>query len=92
MMRRSRSIDINMKKYITFNIVELKTKTKVYGVFTSLRSLSNKSKGNVLGIIKWYSLWRQYCFFPDANTIYSQDCLRDIVNFIKKLMKERKES
>ena len=73
-----------MTKYITFNLIELKPKTKVYGVLAK--------KGNIfLGTIKWYSRWRQYCFFPDKDTIYSRGCLKDIAEFIEKLMKERKK-
>jgi hypothetical protein len=34
-----------------------------------------------LGIIAWYTPWRKYCFHPGGNTIYEQDCLRDIADF-----------
>ncbi len=67
---------------MNFNLIELKPKTKVYGVFTK--------EGVILGKIKWYPQWRQYTFFPVTYTVYSQGCLKDIVEFIKKLMKERK--
>lgn len=32
-----------------------------------------------LGIIKWYSPWRQYVFAPTVNTLFNPDCLRVIV-------------
>jgi hypothetical protein len=34
-----------------------------------------------LGIVSWYSGWRRYCFFPNPQTLYEQDCLRDIATF-----------
>lgn len=43
-----------------------------------------------LGKIKWYAPWRKYAFFPDNDTLYEQDCLKDIANFIEKIMIERK--
>jgi len=43
-------------------------------------------KGNyALGIICWYSMWKRYCFFPIGSTVYSQDCLEDIIHFMKQL-------
>lgn len=42
-----------------------------------------------LGVIKWYASWRQYCFFPENDTIFSSGCLQDIQDFIKKLMDDR---
>ena len=73
-----------MAKYITFNLIELKPKTKVWGVFTS-------EGKDILGKIKWYPRWRQYVFFSHPYTIYSQGCLKDIAEFIEKEMKERKK-
>ena len=60
----------------------LKKKTSTIGVF---------HRGTVtrLGIIKWYTPWRQYVFFPESETLYSSGCLQDISNFISKMMSER---
>lgn len=41
----------------------------------------------VLGTIEWYEKWYQYCYFPFDNTVYSQDCMMDIVEFIKRMKK-----
>lgn len=38
--------------------------------------------GWILGIIKWYGPWRKYAFFPETNTIYEEDCLRQIAQFV----------
>ena len=65
-------------KFISFIKIEDKPKTSVY------RVINNKSK-NELGIIKWYSGWRQYCYFPTVQAVYSAGCLEDINDFIKRL-------
>lgn len=44
-----------------------------------------------LGIIKWHGAWRQYIFEPEADTIWSHDCLEDVQKFILHLMEERKK-
>ena len=45
--------------------------------------------GVYIGEIKWYSGWRTYAYFPIENTVYEDDCLRDIANFINEQMKAR---
>lgn len=109
-----------MKKYVDFEIIEHKPKTNVYEVRA-------KSDDFVLGKIKWYAPWRQYCFFPvdwnslikairelrygiskhedidvvrlsdvlgllkDNELVFSRGCLKQVSDFIEKLMKERKK-
>ena len=41
---------------------------------------SNSSNG-VLGRVQWYPAWHQCVFAPEAETVYSQDCLMDIAAF-----------
>lgn len=77
---------IKQPKWITF--IELpqdknKKKTKTFVI-------KNKEYGGRIGIVKWYSGWRKYTFFPDNNTLYESDCLSDISNFLTQLMKEHK--
>jgi len=43
-----------------------------------------------LGEVRWHPPWRQYCFFPQDQTIYASSCLRDIQDFIRQLMAARK--
>lgn len=31
-----------------------------------------------LGQIRWYTHWRQYCFLPNDNTLWSEGCLQQI--------------
>lgn len=72
------------KSYIDFVKVEEKPKTSVYEV-------RSKSSGIVLGIVKWYGSWRQYCFFPESKTLWNRTCLLEIGGFVLGLMEDRKE-
>ena len=47
--------------------------------------------GAVLGIVKWYIPWRKYCFFPERNCVFEQDCLRDIAEFCEVRTKTHRE-
>jgi len=69
-------------KHIRFRLIKRKTKTNVY-------SVRNKESGVLLGKIEWYGSWRKYCFFPSDDTVYDRRCMRDINNFINKLMNDR---
>lgn len=60
-------------------------KTKDYVVYT-------KEASTMLGKIKFYARWRQYCFFPVEDCVFSKGCLEDINSFIKKIMYEMKMS
>lgn len=64
-------------------MIEKKPKTNIYSVV-------NISGDYSLGKIKWYPAWRQYCFFPEEQTIWNKDCLQEIKIFIQKLMNDRK--
>jgi hypothetical protein len=48
------------------------------------------SRGDSLGVIKWFGRWRQYCFFPEPETVWNRDCLKDVTAFIAKQMEARK--
>lgn len=62
-------------KYLIFVLKERKPKTEVWEVRT-------KSDNSLLGIIKWYAQWRQYCFFPEQETVWSFGCVDDIRFFL----------
>ena len=71
-------------KWVDFYEIEMKGKiTKTFQVATK--------NGDGIGRIKWFSNWRQYCFFPDENTLYNSECMKDVSEFIDGLMQERKE-
>jgi len=61
-------------------------KTKAWGVFT------NDAIADCLGMIRWYSKWRKYCFFPSDDTVFEQECLRDIASFIEEKTKDHKRN
>lgn len=58
-------------------------KTKIWDVVT----IDGSSK---LGEIRWFSRWRRYAFFPDRKTVFEQDCLRRIADFIQLKTEEHK--
>jgi hypothetical protein len=62
---------MNESKYLTFKQMPPKPKTQVWDV------LSKKDK-SVLGTIKWYAPWRQYCFFPACGVDVKQIELMDL--------------
>lgn len=70
-------------EYISFVPVESNGKTSIWNC------INNKSQF-VLGVIKWNSGWRQYCFFPTQDTVFSMGCLDDISDFIDTEMSKRK--
>jgi len=67
-----------MSKYLEFQLLEQKPKTKVIEVLS-------KERGSSLGIIKWFGRWRQYAFFPEDGTAFNIECLNDIQSYIKDL-------
>jgi hypothetical protein len=72
-------------KYIQFELIEQKPKTSVW-VCKNIRA------NQELGQVKWYPAWRSYCYFPTVQAVYNDGCLKDIVDFIKQLMDERKKN
>jgi len=74
-------------KYIEMNRLEKEDKNKKTDVY----SVKNIKSQFVIGLIKWYPSWRQYCFFPSNDTLYSLGCLDNIVNFLRKLKREREK-
>ncbi len=74
---------IDRYKYIHFVKVEDKPKTSVW------ECRNNRSEGT-LGIVKWYSPWRQYCFFTQSlseryEIVLNTSCLKDICHFMEQL-------
>lgn len=49
---------------------------------TEIHSVNSRSSGAILGVIKWYGAWRQYCFFPANDTIFNRGCMEDINDYI----------
>lgn len=74
---------IKETQYLVFEEQPTKTKTKVIHVV-------NRHHENVIGVIKWYGSWRQYCFFPTSDTVWNTGCLVDVQDVIQKLMQDRR--
>jgi hypothetical protein len=70
-------------EYLTFEKTAQPGKTTVW-------DCKNSRSGTVLGIVKWYSPWRQYCYFPTVQAVYSTGCLNDITHFIGQLKEGEK--
>jgi len=50
---------------------------------TVVMNLSNKHHGDLLGQVRWFLNWRQYCF-KIGDEWFSESCLRDIANFLQR--------
>ena len=74
-------IDTKEYEFVRFELTERKPKTGVW-------SCRNIRSGEELGIVKWYGPWRQYCYFPTIQAIYSKGCLSDINDFITLISKK----
>ena len=80
---------IKETKYLDFIIpdeaegVKQPKKTKIIAII-------NKHHKEIIGEIRWFSRWRQYCFYPYMNTIWNFNCLNDVNSVITELMTERK--
>jgi hypothetical protein len=70
-------------KYLEFHIAGDTGKTKTIFIY-------NIRHSEVIGEIKWYSAWRQYCFYPNHSTIWNIDCLNAVNLVITELMNDRK--
>lgn len=46
-------------------------------------SVMNKSQNQCLGEIIFYEPWKQYVFDPSYMTVFSHECLADIIKVIQ---------
>lgn len=58
-------------------------KTLIWRVFALTQAAGDPY---ILGEIKWAARWRRYAYYPSAeiSTVYEQDCLRSIADFVEK--------
>lgn len=71
------------KQYIDFKVIKpFIHNTKRLTVTCAIISLSS---GEQLGIIKWYGPWRQYCFYPNDDTLWNDGCLENVQSILKGL-------
>ena len=72
-----------------FEYIKFKQLQTPPGRKTGIWSCLNIHHGNCIGEVYWHGQWRQYCFFPAPQTVFSAGCLADIQTFIKELMRAR---
>jgi hypothetical protein len=73
-------------KWISFHLQSETEKTQKYDVLTKEYHPNKK-----LGEIKWFGRWRTYAFFPEPDTVFEKQCMKDITNFIEDLILKRKK-
>jgi len=56
---------------------------------TSRWSIHSNRTQAFLGEVKWYSAWRQYCFFTTMDAVFNDNCMKDILDFIGQLSAAR---
>jgi hypothetical protein len=74
-----------IKNYEYITVKKIKIDNRKTGVY----AIINKKHESIIGYIKWLGSWRQYCFYPKTDTVYSVGCLNDIIDFINRV-KENK--
>lgn len=52
---------------------------------TKIVSVCSKRSGDLLGEIRWFGRWRQYCFYPEQATIFNRGCMHDIITYIEQM-------
>lgn len=62
----------------------------VPGAKTTSSIVFAREGGARLGRVSWYSPWRRYVFAPEADTIFEEDCLRDIATFVAVMTEEQR--
>ena len=76
---------IKETRYLVFRRVDTgATKTETHAV-------ESRGHGNVLGFVKWYGPWRQYCFYSEEGCVFNDGCLQDIAAYSSELMQERRK-
>lgn len=65
-------------RYIHFVEIAQKRKTQVW-------ECRNNRTDAVLGVVKWYSGWRQYVIWPKRECFFNQSCLADVEHFLNQL-------
>jgi hypothetical protein len=59
-------------KYLSFELDDH------YEGKTERVTIVSKKHIAILGEIRWFGRWRQYAFFPGANTVWNPECMDDV--------------
>jgi hypothetical protein len=74
------------ESFIRIVEAEAKPKTKIWRVET------NDEKRILLGHIGWFGRWRRYAFSPKSETVFEEQCLREIAQFSESETKKHREA
>ena len=69
---------LNNNKYVGefFVVIEEQEENKKT---PNLIIIKNKMK---IGVIKWYTPWRKFCFFPENNTVWDSQCISQVLSLV----------
>ena len=67
-------------QFFTVNEIPLQPGRKTHDY-----ALLNRRSGTCIGVVAWYGPWRQWCFFPGDESVWSDGCLSDVQDFLAKL-------
>ena len=62
--------------FVVYKDIMKGRKTPVYHIRNKI------DRGIGLGIIKWYSPWRKYCFFSCDGIVWDKKCLVGVIDFL----------
>ena len=71
-----------------YQFIEFNQESKEHTMHQANWVCRNKKGGEELGIVEWYKLWKQWCYFPTCPAVYSKGCLDDISHFVSQLTDE----
>ncbi len=74
--------------YRFFDVEELRQAGRV----TYKYYIRNRASGEDLATISWYGAWRQFCFFPEIGTVWSDGCLREVRHCLGLIEAKRKRA
>ena len=69
-----------MKKYKYITIDQF---DQEYWKKKPLYRIKNNRHGYYIGLICWYPDWKQYVFCSEQNSVFNNDCLRDVLDFME---------
>jgi hypothetical protein len=59
---------------------------------THIYEVGSESSGVKLGEIRWFGQWRQYCFYPEDQTIWNENCMYSVVQVLRSLNRNKREA
>jgi hypothetical protein len=77
--------EIENYKWIQFQVIRNTSRTQVWQV------AARDFGPTILGEVMWFAKWRKYAFFPENDTVFEQDCLRDLATFCQARNKEHRD-